>query len=987
MPITIQEIIASDTISQFVDKTNFNFDQLLLNGGGPGGPIGPKGPTGPGGGRGPKGSTWYEDLATSSPGNNPNTVSPTATPFDKDYYLQFNGEVWEYNGTTAVWDLTTIDLRGPAGAAGGGGGFGLTIGSPVINQSNIRYNGPIGGGANGGANATNEGVPSVLIGGVTSQTNALTGIPFTGAYIVPNAIISGNSSPETSLLIHQKNSQTRGIVFHGGADIGSGDNFEQLDPSQLANIGIDVDDSLLLSVPKAATTPTSQTQLLGFKLLTGLRGQQFFAGSDISIQSGTGPSTIDFAGQHSNIEINVGTGGTSGAGSLFKAITQGSISSTLLEAGNSSQITLVTNQALQSGEWQLQAGEIRMVSANTKNLRLYSGGDLRLNTLGAGSSTGGIVLSAGIGGINLNSTNLGNLNGSANNIGFSAIDEVSIFAGDNMSLRASDDMTIVVDDGDMIISQLANFNDGTTLGRNIDIQNSGIADTASNQGTLSQRVGRITAKNYTQIILAHYGQDVEQRSMPSIVIDQNYSAANSIKVFPHTRFVGQQTWQRDAFGSADNTGGILYPQGDSPAQYNALDGLVTAQKNFRQTGNSNLDGISPGVGYELWSGGIQTSGRNINVDAGTIKIFQGIELPNSALVDDPWFVVGQSQYAWDSSLTLAVRDRPNNSASIKQFFSTNSNKTAIGNPLVYNRTQDYTYHAGGGPTSDGNTRPLSESSLVYAASSTDAMTQNSPIWGFDFRNDVLPSSTVTSFMGMPTTADLTSPLIKLQFGLGVGRLTGSTVVYTDPFLGTTTLGQQTVASGVDCSFGFPPGMYPGQRITLIVENYAVNGRISTTTPIGGTFAIFYGNIRINIPSNRSATTEAGLMTAGWYYDGGVYTNQPYSTTSDWPATNFRRNFVQFQVETEAGPAPITNDAANCTTKTMLIDMIWDGTVTSSWGGVTNTNLTPAVPGAPYTPAPTVNEVWTQAGWRVISTENTNKFGTGRYGRNTWQTFP
>ena len=55
MPITIQEIIASDTISQLVDKTNFNFDQLLLNGGGPAGPKGPAGPIGPAGGRGPKG--------------------------------------------------------------------------------------------------------------------------------------------------------------------------------------------------------------------------------------------------------------------------------------------------------------------------------------------------------------------------------------------------------------------------------------------------------------------------------------------------------------------------------------------------------------------------------------------------------------------------------------------------------------------------------------------------------------------------------------------------------------------------------------------------------------------------------------------------------------------------------------------------------------------------------------------------------------------
>ena len=94
MPITIQEIIASDTISQLVDKTNFNFDQLLLNGGGPGGPQGPQGPTGPAGGRGEKGSTWYEDTSVVSPGNTPIAVPPTVTPLSGDYYLQFNGDVW-----------------------------------------------------------------------------------------------------------------------------------------------------------------------------------------------------------------------------------------------------------------------------------------------------------------------------------------------------------------------------------------------------------------------------------------------------------------------------------------------------------------------------------------------------------------------------------------------------------------------------------------------------------------------------------------------------------------------------------------------------------------------------------------------------------------------------------------------------------------------------------------------------------------------------
>ena len=65
MAITIQELIASDTVSQAVDKINFNFDQLILNGGGPLGPSGPQGPAGPIGGRGERGTEWYEDDSVS----------------------------------------------------------------------------------------------------------------------------------------------------------------------------------------------------------------------------------------------------------------------------------------------------------------------------------------------------------------------------------------------------------------------------------------------------------------------------------------------------------------------------------------------------------------------------------------------------------------------------------------------------------------------------------------------------------------------------------------------------------------------------------------------------------------------------------------------------------------------------------------------------------------------------------------------------------
>ena len=95
MAITIKELLASDTISQAADKVNFNFDQLLLNGGGPMGPQGPQGPPGPVGGRGIRGSQWYEGAV------DPNTVIFPDLE-ENDSYLQSNGDVWEYNGTAWV---------------------------------------------------------------------------------------------------------------------------------------------------------------------------------------------------------------------------------------------------------------------------------------------------------------------------------------------------------------------------------------------------------------------------------------------------------------------------------------------------------------------------------------------------------------------------------------------------------------------------------------------------------------------------------------------------------------------------------------------------------------------------------------------------------------------------------------------------------------------------------------------------------------------
>jgi hypothetical protein len=59
MPITIKELFPSDPLSEALEKINFNFDQLILAGGGPPGPAGPIGPQGVPGPLGKRGDHWF----------------------------------------------------------------------------------------------------------------------------------------------------------------------------------------------------------------------------------------------------------------------------------------------------------------------------------------------------------------------------------------------------------------------------------------------------------------------------------------------------------------------------------------------------------------------------------------------------------------------------------------------------------------------------------------------------------------------------------------------------------------------------------------------------------------------------------------------------------------------------------------------------------------------------------------------------------------
>jgi hypothetical protein len=626
MPITIQEIIASDTISQLVDKTNFNFDQILLNGGGPAGPAGPIGPTGPAGGRGPKGTRWYDDISSVLPGTVPTASFPTATPLEADYYLQLNGQVWEYTGLT--WSATTINLIGPQGPAGQSGGFGLDYGSPtVFTDKTAVYNGPIGEGF--GATTQNEGIPSVMIGGATEYTGSLGTIPLTPAYIIPDEVAGGTISSTVSLLLHQRDVTTKSIVFHGGRETtapldpllpgGNPDNFNQTDINILSNIAIGYDDKLVLNVPKIATTPTSTQDLVGFYLDTPTKTQEFRAGKAITFQTGV-RSVEDYNGENSDFIINVGQGSTL-AGNKFELATAGTVNTTLVQAGGGFPV-LLEDGAL-TGVVQIVSGLINLTSSVNQNIQLNAGGQLKLDTTLGSNPAGTIELTSGSGGI---------------------LGQVS-------------------NDGNITLSQ--SDSSATAIG-NINIINS---STAPNTTTGSD----IYIKGNSQIYLQNaVTTDIDG---PSIVIDYGYHDNNdpTKPLIPHTRFVGRKTWKKI------NTGIVpIYPDssGGQPYQYNDLGTVLTNSGTiFRKTGSQSLTDVIAGAKYERWVGG---TAAQTNEPMHQITIMQGNEgSPTGYPITSPY-------EAYDNSLTLKVSDKDEN----KDYVTISKNKIGIAAPFVWKRSNE-----------------------------------------------------------------------------------------------------------------------------------------------------------------------------------------------------------------------------------------------------------------------------------------------------------
>lgn len=134
MAIQIKELVTGLSATDFVDYINWNFDQILLNGGGPQGPIGTIGLTGPQGAVGSPGNVTYTsdlDVSTiSNPsdgdlfivGDSNNITSPIYYPFPTPYsinpILNPNGDIFIYDATNSVWVFTGTNIKGEQGQIG-----------------------------------------------------------------------------------------------------------------------------------------------------------------------------------------------------------------------------------------------------------------------------------------------------------------------------------------------------------------------------------------------------------------------------------------------------------------------------------------------------------------------------------------------------------------------------------------------------------------------------------------------------------------------------------------------------------------------------------------------------------------------------------------------------------------------------------------------------------------------------------------------------
>lgn len=147
--IIIKELLGSDSISGLAEKINFNFDQIVLSGGGPRGFVGASGPSGPAGPQGQRGNFWFSGA----------TAFGVTLDYDNnslepgDHHLNLDGIVYKFFETSTGatgWTgpvLTLVGVTGPTGGTGGSNEFslypGITSNTIDVNAFGPGIGGPI----------------------------------------------------------------------------------------------------------------------------------------------------------------------------------------------------------------------------------------------------------------------------------------------------------------------------------------------------------------------------------------------------------------------------------------------------------------------------------------------------------------------------------------------------------------------------------------------------------------------------------------------------------------------------------------------------------------------------------------------------------------------------------------------------------------------------------------------------------------------------
>jgi hypothetical protein len=288
MAIVIREIIASDSISQAVDKINFNFDQFLINGGGPQGPIGPAGPIGPIGNTGPVGPNGQRGTGWYIGDGDPNLLTFTTVPINNDLYLdKVSGFVWYYDISLLpldAWINTSSSLLGPGNILYQIDGSDPNI-SGSIPQFQFRYIQPSANLSIDTSGLTNS--QSLLVGASPIGAPETAGIspPDDTVDTISDTYAASIGTGVGSIFAHAPKRITGSNIVLSRI-LGDGTtNFNTDNVLQMATLRVDNYDGLFVEAPRLINSSLKYTQPRGIYLGADDSDIEVHSGRNITIQT------------------------------------------------------------------------------------------------------------------------------------------------------------------------------------------------------------------------------------------------------------------------------------------------------------------------------------------------------------------------------------------------------------------------------------------------------------------------------------------------------------------------------------------------------------------------------------------------------------------------------------------------------------------------------------------------------------------------------